>query len=163
MKIEFTYNEVINFIRTYSLFKKKTEERTQILIENGILDDNLPFDSMKQKYNHIIYDTILFSKLIKNSFWEKIIKDITDNDISILDHKDESISGVCCDACGYIVFEDKEDWYYEICPVCRWQNDGKIDDEYSGCNHCTLNEFKKTKDFNDRLALGNMKYISSSK
>lgn len=159
MKIEFTYSEVIDFIRIYSLFKKTVMDRAQFLSEHGVIDDNFLSVSIKQKYNQLIYDDILLSNLIRNSFWEQVIKDITGNSISIIDHKDDTIKGVCCDACGYIVFDDKDDAFYEICPVCGWQNDSKLGDEYSGCNHCTMNEFKRMEDFNKKLAIGKIKYI----
>ncbi|WP_347253694.1 CPCC family cysteine-rich protein [Leminorella grimontii] len=163
MKIEFTYNEVIEFIRLYSLFKTTAEDRTLFLIEHGVIDDNSSLESAKKKYNQIIYDDLVFSRLIRNGFWENIVRSITGNEITILDHRDDTIKGVCCDACGYIVFENREDAFYEICPVCGWQNDGKVGDEYSSCNRCSMNDFKATEDFSHRVALGDEKYILSSK
>ncbi|PWD56527.1 CPCC family cysteine-rich protein [Pectobacterium parmentieri] len=159
MKIEFMYSEVMTFIGINSLFNKTIEDRVNFLIECGVIDSESPSESVQQKYNKVIYDETVFSILIKNSFWEEVIKNITGNNIVILDHKDDTINGVCCDACGYIVFEDKEDSFYEICPVCAWQNDGRLGDEYSSCNHGTMDDFKKGKDFNEKLELGSKKYI----
>ncbi|WGA65566.1 CPCC family cysteine-rich protein [Escherichia fergusonii] len=45
------------------------------------------------------------------------------------------ISGISCKACGYFVFASKEEAFFEICPICNWQNDGKTGDQYSSCNH----------------------------
>ncbi|MDE9564474.1 hypothetical protein KKI93_10435 [Xenorhabdus bovienii] len=76
-----------------------------------------------------------------------------------MDHDDDLIVGIDCAACGYLVFENKEDSFYEICPVCRWQNDGKLEDEYSGCNHKTMNEYRKTNSFKKLIDIGHEKYI----
>lgn len=161
MKIEFTYLDVIEFLRLYSLFKEGISEREQTLIELGCIDQQSSYESAKQEYNKLILDNILYSNLIKNSFLEAKVKEITGNDIIIIDHSDESIDGISCIACGYIVFEDKESSFFEICPVCGWQNDGKIADEYSSCNHATLNEYKKESDFKDRVAQGSKIYLKS--
>lgn len=109
MKIEFKYDEVIDFIKCHSLLSMSLEERLQTLIESGIIEEENPLEAAKQEYNQEIKDGLVFSLLIKNSFWEATIKEITGNDIRIVDHNDEDITGVNCDACGYIVFEDKED------------------------------------------------------
>ncbi|WP_256347973.1 CPCC family cysteine-rich protein [Escherichia fergusonii] len=37
--------------------------------------------------------------------------------------------------------------FFEICPICNWQNDGKTGDQYSSCNHSTVNDYKKTDFF----------------
>lgn len=161
MKIQFTHSDVIEFLRLYSLFKEGVSERLQTLIELGCIDEESSYNGVKEKYNKIILENIFYPNLIKNSFLEAKIKEITGNDIIIIDHQDESIDGVACIACGYIVFEDKEDSFYEICPVCGWQNDGKIADEYSSCNHTTLNEYRKEIDFKNRVALGNEIYIKN--
>lgn len=159
MKIEFKYDEVIDFIKCHSLLSMSLEERLQTLIESGIIEEENPLEAAKQEYNQEIKDGLVFSLLIKNSFWEATIKEITGNDIRIVDHNDEDITGVNCDACGYIVFEDKEDAFYEICPVCGWQNDGTSGAEYSGCNHSTMDDYKATADFENRVSSGGGKYI----
>ena len=48
-----------------------------------------------------------------------------------------------CICCGYFtLIEDKEDIWWDICPVCYWENDivGTELDEYSGANHMTLRQ-----------------------
>lgn len=159
MKIEFLHSEVIEFLKMYSLFKGSVDERTQLLIEAGEIEEGLPSEAIKQKYNDVILNNIYYSKLLKNSFFEKIIKDITGNEVSIIDRDDNLISGIHCPACNYIVFENKEDSFYEVCPVCMWQNDGSIGDNYSSCNHSTMNEYKKTDYFKLKLITGNEKYM----
>ncbi|PHM59305.1 CPCC family cysteine-rich protein [Xenorhabdus sp. KK7.4] len=158
-KIEFSYSQVMDFLNVYSLFKEGIDERARILIEAGEIEDKLPSEAIKQKYNLIILNNILYSKLLKNSFLEKTVKEITGNDISIIDRDNSLISGTHCPACNYIVFESKEDSFYEICPVCMWQNDGTIGDNYSSCNHSTINEYTKKDSFKLRLIIGNEKYM----
>ncbi|CDH24200.1 CPCC family cysteine-rich protein [Xenorhabdus bovienii] len=121
MKIEFLYSEVINFLKTYSLFKENVNERMQTLIDNGEIESGSLVEAEKQKYNDIILNNFHYSKLVKISFLEKEVISITGNDISIIDHDDNLIVGIYCAACGYIIFENKEDSFYEICPVCRWK------------------------------------------
>lgn len=163
IKIQTLHSEVITFLKLYSFFNSSVNERIEMLIATGELDNENAYEAVKQKYNQLILESFNFSKLIKNSYLERRIKEITGNDIIILDHKDESIIGVSCIACNYIVFESKEDAYYEICPVCMWQNDGKKDNEYSGSNHCTLNDYKNTDEFRKKLILGNEKYVKNIK
>lgn len=62
------------------------------------------------------------------------------------------ISGISCKACGYFVFASKEEAFFEICPICNWQNDGKTGDQYSSCNHSTVNDYKKTDFFQNKIA-----------
>lgn len=159
MKIEFTYHEVIDFMQQYALFSMAVEERTQTLLELGEIDDENVSEAAKYNYNETIKNEMVFSRLIKNSFWEGKIKEITSNSIHIVDHNDEDISGECCKACGYIVFEDKEDAFYEICPVCGWQNDNTKGDEYSSCNHSSLNDYKASPEFAEKCRAGGDKYI----
>ncbi|QAV23599.1 CPCC family cysteine-rich protein [Proteus hauseri] len=54
---------------------------------------------------------------------------------------------VSCVACHYLVFKDKDEAFFEICPVCGWQNDGTTGDKYSECNHSTLADYRQTVDF----------------
>ena len=47
-----------------------------------------------------------------------------------------------CPCCQYFTLD--EDHYYQICPVCFWEDDGAIKDEdYGGPNHMTLGEGRK--------------------
>lgn len=49
---------------------------------------------------------------------------------------------VACPACEYLVFANTETAFFEICPVCNWQNDGTAGNNYSSCNRTTLNRYK---------------------
>ncbi|MDX7988330.1 hypothetical protein FE392_13485 [Xenorhabdus sp. 12] len=159
MKIEFLYSEVISFLKLHSLFTENVDSRIQLLFELGEIEGELPSEAIKQKYNDVILDNFNYSKLLRNCFFEEIIKDITGNEILIIDRDDNLITGVHCSACNYIVFEDNEDAFYEICPVCRWQNDGSLGDNYSSCNHGTMNEYKETEFFKHQLNTGSKKYM----
>lgn len=68
MNIEFTYKEVMDFIRLHTLFSKSVEERVDALVENGIIEDNLPLEALKQNYNKYIHSNIIYSRLIKIPF-----------------------------------------------------------------------------------------------
>lgn len=162
MKVEFTYREVMDFIRLHALFSKKLEDRVEALVESGVIEDYLPIEAARQCYNKYIYEDLNYSKLIKNSFWEEVIREICGNDIVIIDHLDSEINGVCCDACGFVVFEDKEDSFFEICPVCAWQNDGKKGEQYSSSNHCTMVDYKSKEDFDEKVKRGEKKYVNIS-
>ena len=61
MKIEFTYLDVIEFLRLYSLFKERIPERVQTLIELGYIDNESPSEGIKQKYNKLILENIFYS------------------------------------------------------------------------------------------------------
>lgn len=159
MKIEFLYSEVIDFLKLHALFKETVDGRVQFLFELSEIEDKQPLEAIKQKYNDIILDNFNYSKLLKNSFFEEIIKDITGNEIIIIDRDDNLIRGVPCSACNYIVFEDKEDAFYEICPVYRWQNDGSSGDDYSSCNHSSMNEYKNTEFFKHQLNIESKNYV----
>ncbi len=37
--------------------------------------------------------------------------------------------------------------------------DGKLENEYSGCNHSTMNEYRKTNSFKKLIDIGDEKYI----
>ena len=74
MKVEFTYEEIINFIKLHSLFTKTARDRSQTLIEIGVIEDESDLEAIKQRYNNAIYHSVLLLNLIKNSFWEGVIK-----------------------------------------------------------------------------------------
>jgi hypothetical protein len=48
-----------------------------------------------------------------------------------------------CPCCGYRTLSSRAN--YDICDLCKWEDNGVIDPEqYSGSNHMTLGEAKKT-------------------
>ena len=55
-------------------------------------------------------------------------------------HKSKSISGTICPVCG-----ECELGWYEICPVCHWENDrSQIESpDETGANEVTLNQARK--------------------
>lgn len=153
MKVEFTHAEVVLFLKMYSLFKETLDDRVQILLATGDIEDELADEAKKQKYNEVILENINLSVLIRNLHLEQLVKSITGNDISIIDHSDDSISGTACEACDYIVFESEEDAFYEICPVCGWQNDGsKGSNKYSSANCMTISEYRDSESFKKNIA-----------
>lgn len=152
MKVEFTHDEVVLFLKMYSLFKETLDDRVQTLLATGDIEDELVGEAKKQKYNEVIFENINISILIRNLHLEKLVKSITGNNISIIDHSDDSISGTACEACDYIVFESKEDAFYEICPVCGWQNDGSKGSKYSSANRMTISEYRHSESFKKNIA-----------
>lgn len=49
-----------------------------------------------------------------------------------------------CPVCGNISFEEEDD--YDICPVCKWENDPlqRLEPDFPGsANHMSLNQYKK--------------------
>ena len=68
---------------------------------------------------------------------------------------------VRCVACHYFVFKDKDEAFFEICPVCGWQNDGTKEGEYSGCNHSTLDDYRKTESFQESCLQSATFYMKS--
>ncbi|OAT26126.1 CPCC family cysteine-rich protein [Proteus myxofaciens] len=68
---------------------------------------------------------------------------------------------VGCAACHYLVFKDKKESFFEICPVCGWQNDGTKGNEYSGCNHSSMNDYRQTEDFEKNCLANSTFYIKS--
>lgn len=54
------------------------------------------------------------------------------------------MKGQICPVCRKHTF--KEDNGFEICPVCKWEDDGvqRDDPDYpGGANHISLNEYRK--------------------
>lgn len=152
MKVEFTHDEVVLFLKMYSLFKETLDDRVQTLLATGDIEDEIAEEAKKQKYNEVILENTNISILIRNIHLEKLVKSITGNDIGIIDHSDDSISGVACEACDYIVFESGEDAFYEICPVCGWQNDGSKGSKYSSVNRTTILEYRNSESFKKNIA-----------
>ncbi|MBW8775229.1 MAG: hypothetical protein JF596_09295 [Stenotrophomonas sp.] len=97
--------------------------------------------------------------LVELAHWERTIAALTGAAIRITDHADASLVGLCCPACTCLVFTDEEDAFFEICPVCLWQNDGTAGDEYSGCNHVTMSAFRTSADFTSRVQAGTLLYL----
>ncbi|OCG64061.1 CPCC family cysteine-rich protein [Gilliamella sp. Fer4-1] len=151
MCIEFFHSEVINFLNYHSLFTLKLDDRTNFLYENGILDEQSMALSKKQIYNNDILDSYQLSSLIRNKYLENKIKDITGNDIKIIDHPDSEITGVACISCRYLVFKDYEDSIFEICPVCDWQTDQLNEDGYSKLNQSYLTSYINTSLYKEKV------------
>ncbi|MEQ4922597.1 CPCC family cysteine-rich protein [Proteus hauseri] len=68
---------------------------------------------------------------------------------------------VSCIACHYLVFKDKDEAFFEICPVCGWQNDGTKEGEYSGCNYSTLADYRQAEQFEQRCLQGATFYMKT--
>jgi hypothetical protein len=151
MCIEFFHSEVINFLNYHSLFTLKLDDRTNFLYENGILDEQSMALSKKQIYNNDILDSYQLSSLVRNKYLENKIKDITGNDIKIIDHPDSEITGVACISCRYLVFKDYEDSIFEICPVCDWQTDQLNEDGYSKLNQSYLTSYINTSLYKEKV------------
>ncbi|HEJ0119199.1 TPA: hypothetical protein SLO42_003472, partial [Proteus mirabilis] len=75
IKIQTLHSEVITFLKLYSFFNSSVKERIEMLIATGDLDNENAYEAVKQKYNHIILESFNFSKLIKNSYLERRIKE----------------------------------------------------------------------------------------
>lgn len=158
MKIEFTHDEVVYFLSSYKTFSLKLNDRARVLFENGIIDSDDAVLAKKQEFNFEIKDAYIISPLIVNKYLEHEIEAITGNAIEIIDHKDEDIHGVTCDACNYVVFENKEDAFFEVCPVCGWQNDGSDPSNYSGANKTIMYEYVKSMEFQRLISEGGAMY-----
>ena len=93
MCIEFLHSEVVNFLNYNSLFTLNLKDRTITLYEDGFIDEESTELSKKQIFNKEILYTYQISPLIKNIYLESKIKEITGNDIKIIDHPDSEITG----------------------------------------------------------------------
>ena len=155
MKVEFLREEAVQFLNLYNLFSERIENRAAFLLANGDVDvdaDNiLLHEAKKQKYNASILANYKIPNTIRNAYLELRVKEIMGLDIVIIDSPDSSINGVACPACNYVVFETKETGFFEICPVCSWQNDGCDSQEVSSANRTTMEEYIKTKTFEDAV------------
>ncbi|HEL3784890.1 TPA: hypothetical protein UM046_002668 [Stenotrophomonas maltophilia] len=159
MPIELRYADVIDFLRTHALLGMTAEQRAQSLVELGLIEEPDPAVAIRAEFNAALRDTLAFSPLIRNAHWERTIAALTGAAIRITDHADASLVGLCCPACTCLVFTDEEDAFFEICPVCLWQNDGTAGDEYSGCNHVTMSAFRTSADFASRVQAGTLLYL----
>ncbi|CAI2116733.1 Uncharacterised protein [Serratia entomophila] len=158
MKIEFTYSEVVDFLSSYNMFSLKPNERTRVLFENGVIDSDDVALAKKQEFNLEIKDAYIISPLIINKYLEHEVEVITGNSIEIIDHKDEDIHGLACNACNYVVFESKEDAFFEVCPVCGWQNDGSDPNDHSSANKTVMHEYIKSMEFKKLISEGEGMY-----
>ncbi|PIT54998.1 CPCC family cysteine-rich protein [Snodgrassella alvi] len=151
MCIEFFHSEVVNFLNYNSLFTLKLDDRINFLYDKGIIDEESMALSKKQIYNNDILDGYKLSSLIRNKYLENKIKEITGNDIKIIDHPDSEITGVACISCRYIVFKNYEDSIFEICPVCDWQTDKLNEDGYSKLNQSYLKSYIRTSLYKEKV------------
>ncbi|MGK9176022.1 hypothetical protein KXR87_22860 [Yokenella regensburgei] len=159
MCTEFLRSEVIEFLGYHSLFTLSLDDRTVFLYENGVIDEQSAALAKKQIFNDDLLDNYKISPLVRNKYLEKKIKEITGNDIKIIDHPDSEITGVSCASCGYIVFESQDDSVFEICPVCGWQSDKLSDTGYSKLNGDYLNTYTNTPLHIERVLLYKDIYI----
>ncbi|MCG8708690.1 hypothetical protein JHU04_001910 [Brenneria sp. 4F2] len=151
MCIEFLRREVVDFLASYYLFTLSSDERAIFLSENGLIDDDSCDSCNKQIFNEEILDNYRLSPLIRNEHLEEKVKNITGRVIKIINHLDQDIVGVPCEACGFIVFENHEDSLFEVCPVCGWQTNLPDGKGYSKLNKSNLNEYKKSTLYKDRV------------
>lgn len=152
MYIEFLHTEVINFLSSYSLFTLSSGDRVTLLYENGLIDAPESSLSNKQMFNNDIIDAYKLSPLIRNKYLENKVKEVTGNEIKIIDHSDSEITGIHCAACRFIVFDKYEDSVFEICPVCGWQSDSLSEDGYSKLNGVDLKTFRNTSLYKDNVS-----------
>ncbi|MFQ0993316.1 CPCC family cysteine-rich protein [Gilliamella apicola] len=151
MCIEFLHSEVVNFLNYNSLFTLNLEDRTITLYEDGLIDEESTELSKKQIFNKEILYSYQISPLIKNIYLESKIKEITGNDIKIIDHPDSEITGISCISCRYIVYENFDDSIFEICPVCYWQTDTLDEQGYSKLNKAYLSNYKNTSSCKEKI------------
>lgn len=151
MCIEFLRSEVVDFLAYYCLFTLSSAERAVFLSENGFIDDDSCDTRNKQIFNEEILDNYRFSSLIRNEHLEERVRDITGNVIKIINHSDQDIVGVPCEACGFIVYENHEDSLFEVCPVCGWQTDLLDGNGYSKLNKSNLNAYRESSLYKDRV------------
>jgi len=56
-----------------------------------------------------------------------------------------------CPCCGnYTLPKAPEAAFYEICPVCYWQNEGSEETAYSSANRSTLKEYRAAYQKNNK-------------
>jgi len=128
-----------------------------------ILDADYIFRSGKNEGENIKYNTIydkavsrflikhfkeIILKGVSNSYLKKIMKTIfTNDDIEIIG-KNEKLYR--CSCCGYFTLDNIGE--YDICRVCRWEDDGVRFNEinrFSHVNGSTLNDYKN--DFEKKI------------
>ena len=151
MGSEFTHSEVVCFLNNYALFTLNLSDRAKLLYENGVIDEQSQIIAKKQGYNAEILESFRISPLFRNKYLESKVKELTGNNIKIIDHNDNEIEGTPCNSCGYVVFENHEDSIFEICPVCGWQSDKLNNDGYSKLNDVYLSNFVNTPLFSERV------------
>lgn len=152
---EFIRSEVIDFLSYHALFTLALDDRATFLHENGIIEEPSITLARKQIYNAELLDNYQVSPLVRNKYLENKIKEITGNDIRIIDHPDSEITGISCVSCGFVVFENQEDSNFEICPVCGWQSDKLNGEGYSKLNDAYLSCYKNTSLYKENV----LKYI----
>lgn len=97
------------------------------------------FDNAVQEY---LLDYFIDVKLkgFSNKYLEQYLAFLYKEPFSVLGNEDILEE---CPCCGYLSLPNRG--YYNVCPVCYWEDDGKLSDEldsYSSVNHSTLREYR---------------------
>ena len=113
--------------------------------ENNIFDKNLvnylkenePEDT--EYYDPIFKELVIFGLTVQNSYFNNIylsskLSDLLDEHVTV--EGDERQGKIRCPLCQFFTLTERLD--YDICRICKWEDDGTeiIDiNRYSSCNH----------------------------
>ena len=148
--------EAIQLIASFEMKKLSIEERESLLLDwwsideedeefhllsgslqKKILSNDTPEDPHDKCYDQLLKIAISATYGgVKNSYLEKLLYNYSSENVEILGSPDSLLS---CPCCSYKTIQERG--LYEICPVCKWEDDGNNNlEEYSSCNRLTLKE-----------------------
>lgn len=96
-------------------------------------------DVLDSKYIPLLEEALLYSYYgVTNYYLTEKYSAITGSQIEV---KGENEYLEICPCCGYRTI--KERGWYEICPVCYWEDDGSNDvNRYSSPNHISIHDYR---------------------
>lgn len=108
-----------------------------------MLENNFPEDMYE--YNEIFNPVVKLGladeyNIFNNKYLETIYHDFMNDNISI--HDENIIQHAICPCCKFHTL-NIEDSFYDICPICKWENDGSELLNYSNVNRSSLFDYRQ--------------------
>ena len=161
-------NEAISSIAKYELALLNKEEREKHILDFWSIDENdkefhnLPEvlqkellnsdepvyqDIMESRYNSLIVESLKYSyNGVTNEYLSKKIKEFIGKSV-IIEGKVDTL--LPCPCCYYKTLEKRG--YYDICPVCEWEDDGNDDlYKHSSPNQMSISEYRTKMKISDK-------------
>jgi hypothetical protein len=133
--ITLTRQEALTLLSLHYLLSLTDEERENVLLD--MVEDFDESEAASTAYNEYIlayYKEINVG--VKNNFLEREIDRVAGTAVKV-EGEEENLYK--CPCCGFKTLKTKGE--YEICRVCKWEDDGNTDiDHYSSVNRKTLGE-----------------------
>lgn len=154
-------NEAIRIISQHEYQLLSEEQKINICVDFWYVYEELTFELSEQtryylinnepetflKYTDDLEDLVLFGlqekcKYFNNHYLSKKVSKLIGSIVSVSGNEKDGL--VRCPLCGFFTLSNESS--YEVCKVCKWEDDGSnlLDkNKYSHCNHSSFNFYKK--------------------